>query len=257
MELSVVIPVFNEAEILPELARRTALAASNAVDSWEVLLVDDHSSDDTPTVELAKGVRSIRLPRNTGQYQATCAGIRQAKGDVIIVLDGDLQDPPELIPKLLAEIQDVDVVWATKSSRDEGPLFKIARAAIDLVLTLPGVLAPPAAAGSYMAMRAHIAAAASQVPDRNQNLAAVVAQLRPRSRVVHYHKAQRYDENSRIGAVGLIAEAWGTLRISGASSVLLWLLTAVLVLARRPGAKWTGLWALNETLRRRDVRRRR
>lgn len=105
--LSVVVPARNEAPSIPELLRRLDGALSGAVSSFEVIVVDDGSTDDTRLVlaELAgdyPGLRWVRLSRNFGKEAAIVAGLKAAHGDRIAIIDGDLQHPPEVLPEMLA-----------------------------------------------------------------------------------------------------------------------------------------------------------
>ena len=119
--VSVVVPVFNEREVLGELHRRLEAALTGV--EFELVLVDDGSQDGTAEVleALAKSdprVRVIALSRNFGHQAAITAGLDHARGDVIVMLDADLQDPPELIPTMLEHWrQGSDVVYAVRTDR--------------------------------------------------------------------------------------------------------------------------------------------
>lgn len=131
--VSVVIPVYEEEEILPELQRRV-LAVLDALPGGphELVLVDDGSRDRTWSL-IAEGaardarVRGISLSRNFGHQTALTAALDASDGDVTIVMDGDLQDPPELIPTLLAAwAEGNDVVYVQRAQRQEGVLLRLA-----------------------------------------------------------------------------------------------------------------------------------
>lgn len=129
--LSVVVPVYGSASILSALAARiTAVLESMAV-RFEVILVNDCSPDDSwdRIVALAaedSRVRGIDLTRNYGQHAATLAGIRAARGAIIVTIDDDLQNPPEEIPKLLAKLDEgYDVVYGLAVTGDRGVLRDI------------------------------------------------------------------------------------------------------------------------------------
>ena len=119
--LSVVAPVFNEEETLAEFHRRVVAALGDI--PFELLIVDDGSSDATPRIlaGLAAGddrVRVLELSRNFGHQAALTAGLDHAEGDAIVMLDSDLQDPPELIPEMLEHWrQGSDVVFAVRRGR--------------------------------------------------------------------------------------------------------------------------------------------
>src|ERR671937_262455 len=107
-ELSVVVTLLNEERALAELYRRTAAALDGR--TWELVLVDDGSRDGTWTeVERLHAqdarVRGVRFKRNFGQHPAMHAGLARARGSVVVTMDGDLQNPPEDIPKLVAAVE--------------------------------------------------------------------------------------------------------------------------------------------------------
>ncbi|MDB6113718.1 MAG: hypothetical protein JWQ62_663 [Lacunisphaera sp.] len=124
--VSLVIPVFNEEAVLPELFRRlTALFAGPTDVTWEALLVNDGSRDRSLELLRAQSAQDprfvpIELTRNFGFQAALAAGLSRAKGDAVITMDADLQDPPEIIPELVARWQEgADVVRAVRRSRQE------------------------------------------------------------------------------------------------------------------------------------------
>jgi glycosyltransferase involved in cell wall biosynthesis len=124
--LSVVIPVYRSESILPELVRRLELALAATTDQFELILVNDCSPDRSWNVisDLAtqhSWIRPVNLMRNYGQHNALLCGIRQARFDVIVTMDDDLQHPPEEIPKLLAKLAEgYDVVYGTPEHEQHG-----------------------------------------------------------------------------------------------------------------------------------------
>ncbi|GIW43548.1 MAG: undecaprenyl-phosphate 4-deoxy-4-formamido-L-arabinose transferase [Candidatus Binatia bacterium] len=123
--LSVVSPVYNESATVEELVSRTMAVLVELTDRHEFIVVDDGSTDDTPQRLEAlaaryPALRVIRLVRNFGQNAALNCGLFCASGDFVVTLDGDLQNPPEEIPKLLAAFsEDVDLVSGLRSQRHE------------------------------------------------------------------------------------------------------------------------------------------
>lgn len=124
-ELSVVSPVYGCRGCLEELVDRVSAAVESIVVSYEIILVDDASPDGAwqRISELAESrhyLRGIRLSRNFGQHAAISAGLEQAAGDVIVVMDCDLQDVPEEIPKLLAAMEPgMEVVLGSRTDRQD------------------------------------------------------------------------------------------------------------------------------------------
>jgi len=123
--LSVIIPALNEAKALPELIQRIDAVCTALARPYEIIVIDDGSTDATPTVlrELATHyprLRSIRLRRNYGKAAALSEGFARASGDFIITIDGDLQDAPEEIPRLIGALTyESDVVCGWKQNRQD------------------------------------------------------------------------------------------------------------------------------------------
>jgi len=129
LEISVVVPVYKCAECLRHLHRRLAAALAQVPGEHEIVLVDDRSPDESWDIlrELAEedhSIRVVRLSRNFGQHAAITAGIEFARGRWIVVMDCDLQDPPEDIPRLYARAQEgAEIVYARRTGR-HGPWFR-------------------------------------------------------------------------------------------------------------------------------------
>jgi polyisoprenyl-phosphate glycosyltransferase len=129
-KISVVLSFYNERSVLPELLQRlravfAALIAGNLVGSYELVFVNDNSSDESEKylrAELEKGdIVLINMSRNFGVSECVMAGMAQAKGDAVVYMDADLQDPPEVIPQLInawRENADAEVVYTTRTHRE-------------------------------------------------------------------------------------------------------------------------------------------
>ncbi len=133
---SIVAPVYNEEETLPEFYRRTLAVAEGLGDTFEIILIDDGSADGSLAVARSIAaadarVKVISFSRNFGHQIAITAGLDYAEGDAVIIIDSDLQDPPEVIPDLVAKWREgYHVVFATRSERRGETFFKLATAGL-------------------------------------------------------------------------------------------------------------------------------
>lgn len=133
---SIIAPIFNELENLPELYRRVCQVMDATGEPWELILVDDGSSDGSTEAirQLAQSdprVRPIIFARNFGHQIAITAGWDYARGDAVVIIDADLQDPPELIPELAKKWKEgYEVVYAVRAEREGETWFKKFTAAL-------------------------------------------------------------------------------------------------------------------------------
>ena len=140
-KVSVVIPVFNEQESLSALIERTTAACRQLSQSYEIILVDDGSSDNSTDMLAAAAEKpgshiiAVLLNRNYGQHSAIMAGFIQATGDLIITLDADLQNPPEEIPRLVSVAEEgYDVVGSVRANRQDSWFRKAASRMINRLI---------------------------------------------------------------------------------------------------------------------------
>ncbi|TDB45395.1 undecaprenyl-phosphate 4-deoxy-4-formamido-L-arabinose transferase [Photorhabdus luminescens] len=141
-KVSVVIPVYNEEESLPLLLERTLAACKQLTQEYELIFVDDGSSDKSAEILIQAAEQSenhviaILLNRNYGQHSAIMAGFNQVNGDLIITLDADLQNPPEEIPRLVKTAeQGYDVVGTRRANRQDSLFRKTASKIINAMIT--------------------------------------------------------------------------------------------------------------------------
>jgi glycosyltransferase involved in cell wall biosynthesis len=195
--VSVVVPIFNEQENLPELRRRLAETLDSTKDEWEVVLVDDGSADSS-----AKMLRDIHaadprfkiitLSRNFGHQPAVTAGVHHARGDCVILIDGDLQDPPEVIPQMIAKWREgYAVVLGERSSREErgarGLGFRLFYPILRSVTDLPS--APDA--GIFGLMDRRVVEEFNKLPERNRFIPGLRSWLGFKQGSVSYQRAAR------------------------------------------------------------------
>lgn len=128
---SVVIPVLDEELIIPELVRRVENAISKLDSKYEIIIIDDGSVDRTwneikKITEKNERIKALRLSRNFGQHYAISAGLENAKGEWVIVMDGDLQDRPEVFQDLYAQaIKGFEVVFVSRTNRPESFVYRM------------------------------------------------------------------------------------------------------------------------------------
>ena len=173
--ISLVIPAYNEQDGIEELCRRITAAAPAWGEDYELIIVDDGSRDRTMVLceQIAQHdprLKIISLSRNFGHQAAVSAGLAYASGDIVAVMDADLQDPPEELLPFIEKIRSdgLDVVYAVRTKRKEG-IFK--RAAYYLYYRLLNRLATldiPLDSGDFCIMRGEVVRAMNSLPERNR-----------------------------------------------------------------------------------------
>jgi len=128
---SIIAPIFNEKDNLPELQRRVTEVMDSTGEPWELLLVDDGSTDGSTDIirDMAKNdphIRPVIFARNFGHQVAVTAGLDYSRGDAVVIIDADLQDPPELILEMSKKWKEgYEVVFAVRSEREGESWFKL------------------------------------------------------------------------------------------------------------------------------------
>jgi glycosyltransferase involved in cell wall biosynthesis len=198
ISFSIIIPVFNEEAVLPVLLRRLDLMLDRLSEPAEAIFVDDGSGDSGPIMlqALAKRdprYRYIGLSRNFGHQIAITAGMDAAQGRAIIVMDADLQDPPEVVEQLIAKWREGnDVVYARRLSRAGESRFK--RGTARLFYRLLGSISSvdiPADVGDFRLIDRKVLDALRQMPEQNRFVRGMVAWLGFRQAEVTFHRLER------------------------------------------------------------------
>lgn len=195
---SFVIPLFNEEGVLPELHRRLATVADSLDGRSEFILVDDGSSDRTR--EIAEKLRAaddrvklVVLSRNFGHQLAISAGLDFASGDAVVIMDGDLQDPPELVPEMAERWRDgYDVVYAVRAARPGETRFKRGTASLfyRLMARLTSVEIP-LDTGDFRLVDSRVAAIVANMREPDRYLRGMFAWVGFRQTSVSYERAAR------------------------------------------------------------------
>lgn len=202
--VTVVVPAFNEGEAIRAFHERLGLALERLEEAWEVLYVDDGSTDDTVSrvgelrAEDAR-VGLIRLSRNFGKEIAITAGLDHAKGDAVIVMDADLQDPPELVPDLVAEWRNGwDVVYGRRSAREGDSLVKRLTAhGFYRLMRRVSDTAIPEDVGDYRLMDRRVVDALGQLRERNRFMKGLFSWVGFRQRELSYRREARHAGRSK------------------------------------------------------------
>lgn len=196
--ISVVVPAFNEEAGLDELYRRIVAAAPAWKDDFEIVLVDDGSRD--RTLEICERLaaqdprlRVVSFSRNFGHQAAVSAGLMHAKGDIVTVIDADLQDPPEELLPFIEKIRaGWDVVYAIRTKRKENLWKRISYHVYYRLLKRLAVLDIPLDAGDFCVMRREVVAAINQLPERNRFVRGIRTWVGFRQTGLAYERASRF-----------------------------------------------------------------
>jgi polyisoprenyl-phosphate glycosyltransferase len=248
--LSIVLPAFNEQEVLPETyahfsAMRDTLARLDV--DYELIFVDDGSRDGTPQLldELAQrddGVRAVHLTRNFGHQAAVSAGLSLARGDVVAIMDCDLQDPPEILPKMLeAWREGYHVVYGVRQKRKEWIGKRFAYWGFYRLLARISDLAIPLDSGDFCLLDRSVIELLEQLPERQRFVRGLRTWVGLRQIGVQYERPARAAGTPAYTMRGLIGLAMDGL--VSFSNVPLRIVTRIGMLAAL-FAMLVGLWVV-------------
>ena len=259
---SLIIPIYNEEETIPELYRRVSDVMDSLDDSVELILINDGSGDRSLNLmrelqERDARVCYISFARNFGHQAAVTAGLNFARGQVIVVLDADLQDPPELIPKMIESWQaGYHVVYAQRTKRKKESWFKRLTAYVfyRLLRQLADVDIP-ADTGDFCLMDRQVVDLLNSMPERNRYIRGLRAWIGFRQTAVKFERDPRFagevkytfKKSLALAINSLVSFSKIPLRLStylGLFSALIALLMALLVLywrLQQPDSPVTGL----------------
>ena len=197
--LSVVVPCYNEEGSLPELHRRVSAVCRSITDSHEILLVNDGSKDKTWQIilQLAASdphIVGVNLSRNHGHQLALTAGLSVCRGDRVMVIDADLQDPPELLTQMMAEIdRGADVVYGQRRSRAGESFFKKASAsAFYRLLNKLVDVEIPVDTGDFRLMTRQVVDELNKLREVHRFIRGMVSWLGFRQVALQYDRDKRY-----------------------------------------------------------------
>jgi glycosyltransferase involved in cell wall biosynthesis len=260
-ELSIVVPCFNEELVLEETARRLLTVMTTSGRSFEIVFVDDGSKDATASIlrqlqASDRRIRMVRLSRNFGHQIASTAGLHHAQGKAVVLIDADLQDPPEVILQMIERwAEGYDVVYATRNGRSGETTFKLKTAKwfyrlINRLSDIP----IPLDTGDFRLMDRKVVDVLLSMPERDRFLRGMVSWVGFSQISVSYDRAARRAGTTkypvrkmvRFALDGILSFSILPLRLAtliGLGAAGLGLLgSLVVVLIRLLAGQWVGAW---------------
>jgi polyisoprenyl-phosphate glycosyltransferase len=212
--ISVVVPIYNEEELIVRFHEAVASSLQNVVDDWEVLYVNDGSKDSS--LELLKGLQAVDphvvvvdLSRNWGHMGAISAGLHTARGRAVILMDGDFQDPPDVLPQLIDAWRDgAEVVVGVRRSRQESR--KVLAKLFPLFYRVLGALSDypiPLNAGIFGLMDRKAVDSINSLGERNRYLPGLRAWVGYRNAIVYYDRQDRLGGEGKLSFISRIKYA--------------------------------------------------
>lgn len=212
--VSVVVPIYNEEELIFRFHEAVAAAMQSAVDDWEVVYVNDGSADSS--LELLKALQAVdshvvvvELSRNWGHMGAISAGLQTARGRAVILMDGDFQDPPEVLPQLIeAWREGAEIVVGVRRSRQESR--KVLAKLFPIFYKVLGMLSDypiPLNAGIFSLMDRRAVDSVNALGEKNRYLPGLRAWVGYRNAVVYYDRQDRLGGDGKLSFVSRIKYA--------------------------------------------------
>lgn len=196
--IDIIVPVFNEQDVLPLFEKRIKAVMQNCDIQWRVIFVDDGSNDDSLSVmktihESSDQFGYLSLSRNFGKEYAVTAGLDHASADAVVVIDVDLQDPPELIPDMVAEWHaGYDVVYATRKARHGESMAKKATANMFYrIINSMSKIDIPKDTGDYRLMSRRAYQAVNKLRERNRFMKGLFAWVGYKQKQLYFEREPR------------------------------------------------------------------
>lgn len=250
--LSVVIPFYNEVENIAPLFDRLLPILKSVSQSWEVICVDDGSSDETHAALLKQRtneprVRILKLSRNFGKEAAVSAGLQAASGESVLLMDGDLQHPPETLKEMLeVQASGIDVVYGLRRSRKtEGRLRSALSSAFYHMFSGTSDVRIPADAGDFRLMSRRVVEALNGLPEQKRFMKGLYAWVGFSQQAVLYDVEERRAGKSKWSISQLFGYAWNGVVSFSAAPLRMWSVIGICIAAL---AVAYALWVIVETL---------
>ena len=213
-KLSVAVPVYNEESVLPELYRRLSRVLEESSESYELVFVDDGSTDGSlewlaALANINPSVRVVALSRNFGHQAALTAALDYVSGDVVVLMDGDLQDKPETIPRFLAEYENgYEVVYAIRQDRKESWWLRACYQAFYRTIGRLASIDLPHGAGDFALLSRRVVEQLKQYDERHRYLRGLRTWVGFRQRGIPVVRDARYSGKSKYNLTTLFKLAF-------------------------------------------------
>ncbi|MEX0931916.1 MAG: glycosyltransferase family 2 protein [Candidatus Paceibacterota bacterium] len=202
--ISVVVPLYNEEETFGELLERLTTVLSGVKYQYEVIFINDGSTDKTAelldrALEKNSSLRAVHFSRNFGHQSAVTAGIDHATGDAVLVMDADLQDPPELIPDFIKKYEEgFDVVYAVRGTRKESIIKRLSYYLFYRLITrMTPEVSLPHDAGDFALIGRNVADVLRGLPERNRYVRGLRAWSGFKQTGIRYERQERFAGQSK------------------------------------------------------------
>jgi glycosyltransferase involved in cell wall biosynthesis len=208
--LSLIIPVYNESKTIPEMISRLEAVKSSFGMNLETIFVDDGSTDNTAEIlkeyiSKYSWINILILSRNFGHQYAVSAGFDQVSGDIVGILDGDLQDPPELFKEMFIKMQEgFDVVYGIRKKRKENIIKRSLYYFFYRILYMITDIWIPADAGDFCLLSDKVVKEIKKIPERNRFIRGIRAWVGFKQIGFPYERHERFASNSKYSFTKLI-----------------------------------------------------
>ena len=248
---SVIVPMYNEEEVIHETYRRLTEVMKESGESYEIIMINDGSRDKTGEIisQLCKQDRNVKMidfARNFGHQTAITAGMDYAAGDCMVIIDGDLQDTPELIPEMIRIWREgYDVVYGKRVSRQGEPFFKrfTAKCFYRILKALTDVEIP-VDTGDFRLIDRKVCEALKQLPERNRYVRGLMSWVGFKQKALEFERAERFAGETKyplkkmikLATDGIISFSYKPLKlatyIGSAISIISFLYLIVVIIQR-------------------------